>query len=196
MPSELDKTDILRRLDALAAPARRDLYDVLLVRGDLSSTELRRLVPEAKTSLSYELGRLQDAGLIVLVEHEGRRKVWRAVAMTITWDDALRSDPDLVRALNNFERVATTRRAERMHRWLQEKMSATWESQWLDSAMSTDFLLQLTAEELGELDEAVFAAVDAVRQRSQARREAGVTDGQNPIFVCAMAFPFDPAARD
>ena len=191
----MDKTDILRRLDALAAPVRRDLYDVLLVRGDLSSSDLRRLVPEAKTSLAYELSRLQDAGLIDLVEHIGRHKVWRAVAMTIAWDDALRGDPDLVRALNNFERVATTRRAERMHRWLQEKMSGAWPSRWLDSAMSTDFLLQLTPAELSELDEAIFEAVDAVRKRSDARRQTGSDDEQSPVFVCAMAFPLDPTAR-
>ena len=61
--------------------------------------------------------------------------------------------------------------------------------------MSTDFLLQLTPAELSELDEAIFEAVDAVRKRSDARRQTGSDDEQSPVFVCAMAFPFDPTAR-
>lgn len=183
----------LERLAALATPVRRDLFDVLLVRGALTTTELRRLVPSARSSLAFEMGKLQAAGLAEIVHQSGRVKTWRAVDVPIEWDDADRNDPELVRALNNFERVTTLRRAQRMDGWFRDKAAGRWSQVWLESAMSTDFLMSLTPEELSELDTAIFDAVTAIRDRAQARQARG--DGmqaQSPVFVCAMAFPFIP----
>ncbi len=188
-----DKADTIARLEALSSPVRRDLYDVLLVHGDLSASDLRRLVPEAKPSLAHEMGRLVDAGLAQVVQQSGRHKTWRGVLVTISWVDSDREDPDLSRALTNFERAATVRRAQRMDAWFREKTAGRWEARLLDAAVSTDYLLSLTPDELTALDEAVYEAITAIRGRSDARRAAGDTSDESAVFVCAMAFPFDPA---
>ncbi|GAA3653477.1 hypothetical protein GCM10022224_015670 [Nonomuraea antimicrobica] len=66
----------------------------------------------------------------------------------------------------------------------------SWSTGWRGAAFSSEYLLPLTADELGELVQELNDLVVRWRRRGEAAREAGDTAGRENVAVHAYGFPF------
>lgn len=184
MPGMSSDAEVLReRYDVLSDPTRLRLLDALLMLGEANATTLTRAVPSAKGAVPWQMGRLEAVGLAEVVRVDGTRKVWRARdPEPVEWAAAMAEDPQLRLAVHELERVVTLRRMWRMQRWAADR--ELWPREWVDAAISRDYLLWLTPTELDQLDSRLHAAVEAAKEPSNVR-----PDDAEPVFISLTGFP-------
>lgn len=183
---------LLERIEVISVPARVDLIDALVVAGSATSTELGRMVPEAKTAIRWHLSRLEDMDFIRRREDGGSRPVWEPNELQIDFSSADAKDSGVTLALQEFERVVTDRRKRRLGEWALGRWEKPWASTpWVDAAIGREYVLPAaTAEDLDWLDGKVLELMAEFRTMVEPRqREDPDTEG---VFITLGAFPWRP----
>ena len=76
-------------LKALAHPLRMDLYEVLVVDGPLTATELAERLGQSPSNCSWHLRKLAEHGFVSEVpDVPGRSRPWQAIRQALSWDEA------------------------------------------------------------------------------------------------------------
>lgn len=189
--SQTSKSTFLERIEVISVPARVELVDALTVVGSASTTELGRMVPEAKAAIRWHVARLQEAGFIR--QKPGAKKgVWEPAETKMAWSPDDAEDPDVTLALQELERVLTDRRRRRLGEWALARWERPWaQTEWAEAAISRDYIQPAaTTEDLEWLDERIVKLMTQFRAR--VARDAEVAS--EPVFVTFGAFPWRPGA--
>jgi DNA-binding transcriptional ArsR family regulator len=156
MPESIPRKAITdpHALRALAHPLRLRLLEELALAGPLTATDLAERVMESPANCSWHLRQLARFGYIEEAPGgTGRQRPWRAVVEVQSWGDST-DDPELARAGD----VAATILMD--HEYQALRAYRAWQaqepSQWRDASGSNRSIAWCTAEELAEVNRAVF----------------------------------------
>lgn len=181
MPDETVEDRFLQQIKAMSSTTRIGILELLRVRGPLSTRELRAQMPAARSSLAFNLGVLESAGLIRQVE-PGE---WEDLSEgQIAWRGGETSEEQM--ALRLLDSVSAHRRLGRIQEWEQVKHEPEW-SEWQDSEVGRDYLLRLDREDLAYLDEQLGALMDSMKARAAAHD----ADTVPLVFTAFFGFPVD-----
>jgi DNA-binding transcriptional ArsR family regulator len=181
-PAAILDTAVMR---AMAHPARLALLEHLRNGGPATATECAGVVGLSPSATSYHLRALARAGLVEAApgRGDGRERLWRITAgryaVTGVADlapegrDALRA---LLESLLAWDDV-------RVRRYLSHLDSEPPE--WQDAAFFMDSTLQLTAEELTTLSQALDTLITPYRKD----RRRDLPPGTRPVSVAIRALP-------
>jgi DNA-binding transcriptional ArsR family regulator len=181
-PAAILDTAVMR---AMAHPARLALLEHLRNGGPATATECAGVVDLSPSATSYHLRALARAGLVEAApgRGDGRERLWRITAgryaVTGVADlapegrDALRA---LLESLLAWDDV-------RVRRYLSHLDSEPPE--WQDAAFFMDSTLQLTAEELTTLSQALDTLIAPYRKD----RRRDLPPGTRPVSVAIRALP-------
>ncbi len=177
-----------RALRALAHPVRLDLLEALSVHGPLTATAAAELVGESPANCSWHLRQLAKYGFIEEAPGgQGRQRPWRRTSQGLSWS-ATDGDPATAAAA----RALTDVFVDREFRLVKGAMSVTQPTGWEEGVVAIQTLGWLTADEVRELDAALFAVMTRVRERvaDPSRRPPG----SRPVRMLALAVPDDRLA--
>ncbi|HET7386119.1 MAG TPA: helix-turn-helix domain-containing protein [Nocardioidaceae bacterium] len=169
----------------IAHPARTRLYELLVVHGPRTVSQLAEETELAVGSASYHLRQLQRAGFVeddTSQSADKRTHWWRAVPGGLRWSAADFIDSPSARALSTAaQRVLAQRRFDKWSDW-----NATWHewgARWADAAIESDALLELTPDELSKMSEEISAVIRRWSHRSES------SDAARTVFLFISAFP-------
>ncbi|MFG2913415.1 ArsR/SmtB family transcription factor [Kitasatospora sp. NPDC048298] len=197
MPEEPrpDRITDLSRLKAFTNPLRMQLYRLLYAAGSATASQLAEQVDQAPSLVSYHLRKLAEQGFVI--EASGRstdgRERWWQVASEEGWgfrESELAGTPEGAAAVNAVTKGLVDSRSAQYRVYLDQ--SAAWGREWADAAFSSEWMLDLTAPELAELNEELQALSRRWRERGKAARTAGDTVGREHVSVHLYGFPFRP----
>lgn len=150
---------------ALGTPTRVAIVDTLRLAmpRSLSRSQIRRAVPDASHALTFHLATLVEGGWIT-ASGSGASTRYAAVAGVVSWSpEDLENDPELRLAHQTVERMMHLRRRSRSELWISERDAGEWPDRWVEAESSRDFQLQLTPDQLEELDRRVCEVLDEFR---------------------------------
>lgn len=185
-----------QRFRALSDPTRLQIVEALRFRPRLTTAELMRITKNR--SLAHHLRTLEDAQIIRVVgEPDRTRTVWEEVPIghrpQAEWDESMATDPEMTAAIRALERATTYRRISRMREFDDQVRDGEWGDDWADAAIGRDYQLQLTAQELEQLDEQLAELLERWKKISQTRSaDRGATEH---IYVTLAGFPVNLGAR-
>lgn len=140
-------------LRAYAHPLRLALVGLLRREGPLTATQAAARLGDNVPNCSFHLRQLAKYGLVERAEAaDAREKPWRATAIATQWGGA-QEDPEMRAAVDHLDRVVVAGYFERAQRWLGKR--DTLPPQWQENTGPADALLFVTAEELGEVQQAL-----------------------------------------
>jgi DNA-binding transcriptional ArsR family regulator len=149
-------------LRAYAHPVRLSLVGLLRREGAMTATQAAAAIGESVPTCSFHLRQLGKYGLVERVEGaDAREKPWRATALATRWGSA--TDPEVQAAEDHLDAVIMGRYYKRAVKWLAQRDQLPPE--WRPVTGPGDALLFLTAEELGELQQAQEDLVAKYRPR-------------------------------
>ena len=184
------REELLRKFDAAADPVRLELLENLkLARGPMTTAALARAVPAAGGGLSWQLRTLAAAGLIRKESGRGQGTLWSADVRGLRWTDDDEDDELVGMAVRTLERVTADRREDRWRRWLSEKRTDGWSFEWRSAAISREYALRLTPEDLSELETEVAKVLERFKERRGEVVADDDTDGAEDVFVSLAAHP-------
>lgn len=176
----------LRRLQVFADPVRFLVLDLLTVHGELSTAELGRLVPRARSGMDFHLEELESIGAVE-GEGAGRRRRWRSLGqplLELTDDEA--GDDQMELAVLSAERSVVNRRTQRMRAWTELRRGDRWAA-WREAGISMDGVLPpVQPDDLDRLHELISGAVRQFREEVAARETPSAGD---PVFITVHASP-------
>lgn len=182
----MEDMSTFRHLQVFADPVRLLLVDLLTVHGELTTAELGRLVPRARSGMDFHLQELEDVG-VVTGEGDGRTRRWRSLGqpyLELTDDQA--GDDQLELAVLAAERALVNRRTQRMKAWTELRRESQW-APWREAGISTDGVLPpMQPEDLVRLQTRILEVVRDFR-KELAENETPST-GQ-PVFINLHATP-------
>ena len=156
---------------ALAHPLRLRLLGLLRTEGPSTATALSDRLGVLPALASYHLRQLASHGFIEEapeLARDGKERWWRASHDRTSWSTVEFLDsPERVEAEQALGREIVRAVAERGLKWVVE--SSTWPSGWVDAADMSDWVLELTPEELRELRDQIHELIESRAGRS--RRE-------------------------
>lgn len=177
------------RLDAhtvtvLAHPLRSRLLSALRLDGPATATVLARVLGTNSGATSYHLRKLAAVGLVTEADGgTGRERLWRAAheSHTLTARD-VEDSPD-ARAAQSWLRGQYQLQ---YHAWAEDWLAHEegFSLAWRDAAGSSDYALELTADQLS----ALVGELDAVVQRYRTAPPPGTGDTL-PVLVVLQGFP-------
>ncbi len=191
--SRLDHPATHTRLDAhalrvLAHPLRARLLSQLRLEGPATATSLARALDTNTGATSYHLRKLAEVGLVEESEGgRGRERMWQAVHELHSWlASDFSGDPDNEaasawlqgEALRNFQQSAVS--------WLENQ--TRWSNDWRDAAGPSNYLLELSADQLAEMMQEVHDLIER-------HRKAVPGDGAARVLVYLYAFPQSDRGR-
>ncbi|WFE40498.1 helix-turn-helix domain-containing protein [Micromonospora sp. WMMD998] len=151
-PNHVHLTDP-RAMRALAHPTRLRLLGELRLRGPQTVGMLSERVGEAVGSVSWHVGKLAEHGFVTEapdLARNRRERWWRAAHATTDWDPVeLLDDPEQQLAGTLLRRAAMERYVARYQAYLESE--ASLDLAWVRGTTSSDTVLHLTPDELGEL---------------------------------------------
>jgi DNA-binding transcriptional ArsR family regulator len=174
------------QLRTLAHPLRARLLAALRIDGAATATRLAERLGTNTGATSYHLRQLADVGLVAEEDRpgSGKQRWWRAAQErhSIVAGDFADDDPDSQAAL---EWLGDFYRSEHA-RWAAHYRAeeAEWPADWRAAATTNDYLLALTPEQLGALNQ----EVDALMSRYRALPPA-VGDAEK-VLVFYETFPW------
>ena len=178
----------LEALRTIAHPARIRLYELLLLDGPATVSQLAAKASLAIGSASYHLRLLHRAGFVEEApgtSHDRRTHWWRAVPGGLHWSPADFLDTPSGRDVSTTaQRLLTERRVRRLAGW-----NATWHrwaKEWIDAAVETDAVLHLTPEELAQF---ATELQETIRRWATRDRGGEPSSDRRPVFVVLGAFP-------
>lgn len=187
----------LRFFSALSSPTRIAVIDALKANGAMSERDLGAwlvevgdLAPQARPGLGrVHLGVLEDAQLIQRID-EGWT-VGPGLSGGVHWTGIDPRDDELTSAAQEFERVLTERRIQRIRHWARTQWT-DWPSEWSAAAVTTDNVHHCTLDELEWLDEQLHALTQELEAKVADRRGREGTAGELAVFRTFAAFPWGP----
>lgn len=175
-------------LNAVAHPLRRRLLDVLRVHGPLTASLLAERTGSAVGNVSHHTRVLAEAGLIVEapeLARDRRERWWALVRAGIAWaEDDFEDDPASAAVAAAATQLGWARQVELTRAWL---AAAPADPDWRRSAVSADFWMSLSSEELALMGDEVTALLGRWRTRA---RDDSVE--RRPVFVFIRGFPATP----
>ncbi|MBT2508163.1 helix-turn-helix transcriptional regulator [Streptomyces sp. ISL-98] len=172
-----------RSLRGLAHPLRIQLLKTLRHYGPATASQLAERLGESSGATSYHLRQLATHGFVEddPERGKGRERWWKAAQEGISFSPELHNSPDpAVRgAADLFLHELANIHTQEVGTWL--GTSREWPEEWARSADLSDFTLQLTAEQLSELNHKVRELIDSYR---------GLTaEGSAQVRIHTHSFP-------
>jgi DNA-binding transcriptional ArsR family regulator len=151
-------------LRVLAHPLRSRLLSRLRSRGPATATALAKDLDTNSGATSYHLRKLAAVGLVEETdEGSGRERWWRAAHdMHSFYVRDFAGDPDSEAALEWLEGEYFQQFTDYARRWAAER--SRWPVEWRDVAGASDYMLDLTAAELGAMQQEIYAVVERYRE--------------------------------
>ena len=150
-------------LRAYAHPLRLALVGLLRREGPLTATQAAARLGDNVPNCSFHLRQLAKYGLVERAEGaDAREKPWRATAIATQWGDT-QEDPEMRAAVDHLNSVVMTGYFERAQRWLAKR--DTLPGKWRRHTGLGDALLYVTAEELGEVQDALDGIFEKYNSR-------------------------------
>ena len=176
-------------LAAVAHPLRRRILDVLRVHGPQTASLLAERTGSAVGNVSHHAKVLAAAGLLAEapeLARDRRERWWSLVRTGIAWAEAdFDDDPAAAATAAAATQLGLARQVELTRAWLDRSAQ---EPDWRTAAVSSDFWLRLSADELAELGRAVNDLVGGWRSREVP--DDGIE--RRPVFFFARGFPAEP----
>ena len=174
-----------RALRILAHPLRTRLLSELRLHGPANATALAERLRTNTGATSYHLRKLAEVKLVVETgDGHGKQRFWAAAQDSHSWRNAnTDGDPDALAAASWLRQHYFQQFVERNLRW--ERARPTWPAPWQEAAAASDFIVDLNAEQLGELMAELYAAL---------RRYQEVEPGEDSrqVLVNLFAMPTAP----
>ncbi|MBD0691195.1 ArsR/SmtB family transcription factor [Streptomyces sp. CBMA123] len=192
---ETERITDLSRLKAFTNPLRMQLYRLLYISGTATASQLADQVDQAPSLVSYHLRKLAEHGFVTEAttqSSDGRERWWQ-VSSEEGWgfrESDLAGTPEGAAAVGVVTRGLVDTRVAQYRGYLDQ--TSAWGTEWTDAAFGAEWLLDLTAAELAELDDELQALGRRWRQRGKAARAAGDTEGREHVSVHLYGFPFRP----
>ena len=174
-----------RALRAVAHPLRLRLLGLLRRDGPMTATRAGVATGESAASCSFHLRQLAKYGLVEEAGGgRGRERPWRATSQFTSWPRAPRA-PELAAAATALGQVVAERYLEWLLAWLERRPEERTE--WQEAAALGDALVYLTAPELTELRDALFALAEPFHARTS--DPALRPEGARAVAFIQLAFP-------
>lgn len=186
MPAELPHRRLTdpRQLRAMAHPLRVRLLEELAFDGPLTATQLSERLDESPANCSWHLRQLARFGYVEEAEGgTGRRRPWRIVVQSHGWGES--DDPVEAAAGRAVSDVLDSRDNEEREAWLRREGKEPEE--WREAAFGTHSFLWLTADELHDLGEAIYALLTEHVERFA--EPSTRPPGSRPVRFMAWGFP-------
>jgi len=179
---EVSDPQIMR---ALAHPARLSIMDHFLSGRTGTATELAELCGLSPSATSYHLRALARYGLVEEAPSrgDGRERVWQTRMAGMTVDGGPDQSAEAQQAARELTDAYLVHNDARARQWLQR--SADEPPEWVRASVFSEAILQLTAEELTELTEAVHRLL---RRYSRSRRTDAPPQART-VSAVFRAFP-------
>lgn len=147
-----------RALRALAHPVRMRLVGLLRTEGPLTATQAAEQVGESPSNCSFHFRQLAKWGLVERAEGgKGRERPWRATALFTSWQmSPVSGEGSDARVA--LDRVLVQTYVDLIGRWFDRRPSEP--PQWLAVSGVGDWIIDVTAEELQTLEDAIDALVE------------------------------------
>ncbi|MFJ3301732.1 ArsR/SmtB family transcription factor [Streptomyces sp. NPDC086549] len=179
-------------LKALAHPLRANLYRLLCVERVATASQLAEHVDEAVSLVSYHLRKLAEHGLIEEAEPQtadGRERWWQPASDGVSIrDEDFRGEPGKAAAHLAATRLFHDQRADRYHRYLDER--PTWGAEWNTASGDIEAWMRLTPAELTALKRELEAILRRYDEQGRAAETAGETEGREHVALYMYGFPF------
>lgn len=183
----------LSRLKAFTNPLRMQLYRLLYAAGTATASQLAEQVDQAPSLVSYHLRKLAEHGFVT--EARGRstdgRERWWQVASEEGWgfrNSDFTETPEGAAAVGAVTRGILDNRTAQYRTYLDQ--TAAWGQAWTDAAFTSEWMLELTAEELAEMSAEFVALTRRWRERGKAAKAVGDTEDREHVSVHLYGFPF------
>jgi DNA-binding transcriptional ArsR family regulator len=173
---------------ALAHPARYAILEYLLGGGSGTATELGKVVELSPSATSYHLRAMAKVGLIVEAPSrgDGRERVWQSAGRGLnieTGPDATEEDR---RAEQELTMMLVDRQYARTREWI--KNVADEPHEWYGASSVSEMHPVLTAEELSELNNQVYALFRPYARTNRPDPPEGARD----VTIIYRSFPQIP----
>ncbi|NEA42054.1 helix-turn-helix domain-containing protein [Streptomyces sp. SID11385] len=185
----------LARLKAFTNPLRMRLYRLLYAAGAATASQLAEQVDEAPSLVSYHLRKLAEHGFVTEApEHakDGRERWWR-VANEGGFgfrDSQFAGTPEGPATAQAVTRTLAETRFEQYRQYLAQ--ASAWGTEWSDAATSSEWVIDLTADELAEMGRELEALAARWRERSKTAARSGDGQRREHVAVHLYGFPFRP----
>jgi DNA-binding transcriptional ArsR family regulator len=181
-PTSILDTAVMR---AMAHPARLAVLEHLRNGGPATATECAGVVGMSPSATSYHLRALARAGLVEAApgRGDGRERLWRVTAGRCAVTGVADLAPEGREALHALLESLLAWDDIRVRRYLSQLDAEPPE--WQDAAFFMDSTLQVSAEELTELSQALEALIAPYRKD----RRADLPPGTRPVSVAIRALP-------
>lgn len=152
------KVDATSTLRALAHPLRVAMLEHLVVRGDLTASQLAESLNENASNCSWHLRKLAEHGLVEEAPTTGgRRRPWRASADGLNWDPS-QGDDEFVGAHGEVQNLIFKRYVERFLTTASH-LSIHRDPEWEAVSTFHQGVAWLTSAELGEVHDKLQAVL-------------------------------------
>lgn len=181
-PLSVMDTAVMR---AMAHPARLALLEHLRHGGPATATECAGVVSLSPSATSYHLRALARVGLVEAApgRGDGRERLWRKTAGRYEVTSVADLAPEGREALRALLESLLAWDDARVRRYL-TRLDAE-PPEWQDAAFFMDSTLQVTAEELTEVGQAVYELLERYRKD----RRADLPPGTRPVSLAIRALP-------
>ncbi|WP_030380478.1 MULTISPECIES: winged helix-turn-helix domain-containing protein [unclassified Streptomyces] len=185
----------LARLRAFMNPLRMQLYRLLYAAGSATASQLAEHVDGTPSLVSYHLRKLAEHGFVAQADGEnddGRERWWR-VASEEGWgfrDSDFAGTPEGAAAVGAVTRGIFDTQVAQYRTYLDQK--SAWGKEWTDAAFASEWLLDLTPDELAEMNGELEALARRWRERGRAAKADGGTEDREHVSVHLYGFPFRP----
>ncbi|WP_093800643.1 transcriptional regulator [Streptomyces sp. Wb2n-11] len=175
-----------RSLRGLAHPLRIQLLKSLRHDGPATASQLAQRLGESSGATSYHLRQLAAHGFVEddPERGKGRERWWKAAQEGTTFSRELHNSPDpAVRgAADLFIHEIANIHTQEVSTWL--GTAREWPEEWAGSSDLSDFTLQLTPEQLKELNEKMHALITSYHGLSD--------EGSAQVRLHTHSFPRRP----
>ncbi|MGV2919366.1 ArsR/SmtB family transcription factor [Streptomyces alfalfae] len=189
MDETTNQATSIEALRVIAHPARINLYELLRRHGRSTVSELASRSGLAVGSVSYHLGQMFKANLVKEVpsDKDRRQHWWEAVPGGLRWSPADFLQSHSGREISSLAQQAMTeRRIRRLVRW--QESWTEWDRDWIEAAMGSDSVLQLTPQDLAQMGEELHTVIRRWAERAK-EQDAATQSQQEHVFVLINAFP-------
>ncbi|GAA2497653.1 winged helix-turn-helix domain-containing protein [Winogradskya humida] len=153
-----------KQIRVLAHPLRARLLGQLRVDGPATATRLAAALGTNTGATSYHLRQLADVGLVTEDDTvgQGRERWWRSAHDMSSWKrDVFAGDPDATAASDWLDSYALTRLVEQVEAWRRVRPGEP--AEWRAAAESSDYILDLNAEQLAAMNDELGAVIERYR---------------------------------